>query len=189
MMRTVLSEIINAIGAAFFFFLFIVRMAQFFDGDRIALLLAAQSALAAFFLVMHRPVERMAHPMISMIAWTCALLPLAFNLKDANTLYSLPGLLLALWALLALRFSFSIAPEDRGVITRGPYRLIRHPMYLGEILSLLGLCLTTSNTWNWLVWLIFLQLIALRITAEEHVLSGYEPYKKSVHWRLIPFLW
>jgi len=188
-MLIIFSEIINAIGAAFFFFLFIVRMTQFFDGDRIAILLAAQSALAAFFLVMHRPVERSAHPMISIIAWVCALLPLALNLKGADLRYSLPGLLLALWALLALRFSFSIAPEDRGIITRGPYRLIRHPMYLGEIVSLLGLCISTMNTWNWLLWLVFVQLIALRITAEEHVLSGYDGYKKSVQWRLIPFIW
>jgi protein-S-isoprenylcysteine O-methyltransferase Ste14 len=186
---TVFSELLNASGAAFFFFLFIIRMVQFISGDYIAMLLAAQSALAAFFLVMHRPVERAAHPIISAIAWVCALLPLAFDLKNAQTLYSLPGLLLALWSLLALRFAFSIAPEDRGVISRGPYHFIRHPMYLGEILSLLGLCITTHSIWNWLVLVLFMRLITLRISAEERVLSGYDAYKKSVRWRLIPFLW
>jgi len=123
----------NALGAAFFVFLFIIRVMQFSGGDWISILLALQSALAAFLLVMHKPVERVSHPIMSAIAWLCALLPLAFKLEDANVLYSLPGLLLALWSLIVLGFSFSIAPEDRGIVARGPYRLVRHPMYLGEV--------------------------------------------------------
>lgn len=183
------SELLNTLGSVFFFFLFLIRIAQFLGGEKIALLLALQSALTAFFLVMRRKAERAAHPVISLVAWVSALLPLAFNLKGADTLYSIPGLLLALWALLALRFSFAIAPDDRGIVTRGPYRLIRHPMYLGEILSLLGLCIATLNAWNWLLWLVFLRLIALRITAEEYILPGYDGYRQSVRWRLMPFIW
>ena len=140
-----LSEITNIFGAAFFVFLFMVRVMQFSDGNIAVVLLAVQSALAAFLLVMHKPVERIGHPLISMIAWLCALLPLAFMVDGANVLYSLPGLLLALWSLIVLGFCFSIAPEDRGVVTRAPYSFIRHPMYLGESLSMLGLCIGTKN--------------------------------------------
>lgn len=184
-----LSELTNAIGAAFFIFLFIIRVMQFASGDPISILLAAQSALAAFFLVMHKPVERISHPLMTFIAWACAMLPLAFDMKHVNTLYSIPGLLLALWSLTVLGFSFSVAPEDRGIVARGPYRLVRHPMYLGEIISLLGLCMSTPNTWNWLALLVFTRLLLLRISAEERVLEGYDRYRKSVCWRLIPFLW
>jgi protein-S-isoprenylcysteine O-methyltransferase Ste14 len=184
-----LSELTNALGASFFVFLFIIRLMQFSGGHWISLLLALQSALAAFLLVMHKPVERVSHPLMTLIAWVCALLPLAFNLEGANILYSLPGLLLTIWALIALGFSFSIAPEDRGIVTRGPYRFVRHPMYLGEILSLLGLCLSAQNTWNWFALLLFIRLLALRISAEERVLENYERYGKSVRWKLIPFLW
>ena len=129
-----LSELTNATGAAFFVFLFIIRAVQAAGGNWIAILLALQSAVAAFLLVMHKPVERMSHPVMTLLSWLCALLPLTFNLAEADALYSLPGLLLALWALFALGFSFSIAPEDRGVVMRGPYRLVRHPMYLGELI-------------------------------------------------------
>ena len=181
-----LSEITNAIGAAFFVFLFIIRLMQFSDGDISAILLALQSALAAFLLVMHKPVERISHPLMSLIAWLCALLPLAFDVENANIRYSLPGLILALWSLITLGFSFSIAPEDRGIVERGPYRFVRHPMYLGEILSLLGLCIAANNVLNWFALLLFVRLVLIRISAEEHVLANYEWYRKSVRWRFIP---
>jgi protein-S-isoprenylcysteine O-methyltransferase Ste14 len=188
-MTTIFSELTNALGAAFFVFLFVIRMMQFSGGDMVAILLALQSALAAFLLVMHKPVERVSHPIMSTIAWLCTLLPLAFNLEDANVLYSLPGLLLAVWSLIVLGFSFSIAPEDRGIVMRGPYWWVRHPMYLGEILSLLGLCISAGNMWNWFGLLLFSRLIVLRISAEERVIASYERYRKSVRWRLVPFLW
>lgn len=100
-MIIVISEFINAIGAAFFVFLFIVRVMQFSAGDLIAIPLALQSALAAFLLVMHKPVERVSHPRMAVTAWLCALLPLAFRMENANYLYALPGLLLALWSLIS----------------------------------------------------------------------------------------
>jgi protein-S-isoprenylcysteine O-methyltransferase Ste14 len=184
-----LSELTNVLGAAFFVFLFIIRVMQFSNGELTTILLAMQSALAAFLLVMHKPVERISHPLMSLIAWLCALLPLAFNLKDATAIYSLPGLLLALWSLVALGFSFSIAPEDRGIVERGPYRFVRHPMYLGEILSLLGLCIAANNIWNWFALLLFVRLVLIRISAEERVLASYEWYRKSVRWRFIPGVW
>ena len=188
-MKIVFSEITNALGASFFVFLFIIRMMQFADGEVTAILLAIQSALAAFLLVMHKPVERIGHPLMSLIAWLCALLPLAFMVEGASVLYSLPGLLLALWSLTALGFPFSIAPEDRGIVERGPYRFVRHPMYLGEILSLLGLCISANNTWNWFALLLFVRLVMVRISAEERVLASYEWYRKSVRWRFIPGVW
>jgi protein-S-isoprenylcysteine O-methyltransferase Ste14 len=184
-----LSEITNIFGAAFFVFLFIIRVMQFSDGNIAVVLLAVQSALAAFLLVMHKPVERIGHPLMSMVSWLCALLPLAFDVEDTNIFYSLPGLLLALWSLTALGFSFSIAPEDRGVVTHAPYSFIRHPMYLGESLSLLGLCIAAENIWNWFALLLFVCLLVLRIFAEERVIANYERYGKSVRWRLIPFIW
>jgi len=188
-MNIVLSEFANAVGAAFFVFLFIIRMMQFSSGDLAALLLALQSALAAFFLVMHKPVQRISHPLMSLIAWLCSLLPLSFSVKGANIMYSLPGLLLALWSLIVLGFSFSIAAEDRGLIRHGPYRWVRHPMYLGEVLSLLGLCIAEKNMWNWFVLLLFVRLLMVRISAEERVIANYAEYRKSVRWRCIPGVW
>jgi len=179
----------NFLGAVFFVFLFIVRVMQFSSGNLVAILLALQSALAAFFLVMREPAKRISHPLTSAIAWGCALLPLAFNVEDANVMYSLPGLLLALWSLIALGFSFSIAPEDRVLVVRGPYRWIRHPMYAGELLSLLGLCLANPLAWNWLVLIVFAFAVFKRVAAEESLLGdNYRIYAAIVRWRFIPRL-
>jgi protein-S-isoprenylcysteine O-methyltransferase Ste14 len=188
-MNIFLSELTNALGAAFFVFLFVIRVMQFSGGNVVAFLLALQSALAAFLLVMHKPAWRVSHPIMSIVAWACALLPLTLDLQGANILYSIPGLLLAVWSLIVLGFSFSIAPEDRGVIKSGPYHFVRHPMYLGEILSLIGLCMTAKSIWNWLVLLMFMRLLLVRISAEEHVITGYVHYKDSVRWKLVPFIW
>jgi hypothetical protein len=184
-----LSELANILGAAFFTFLFLVRVMETFTGEWIALPLALQSGLAAFLLVMHRPAARSADPISSTAAWFCVLLPLAFDFEDANMLWSLPGLLLALWSLTALGFSFSITPEDRGIVTRGPYRHVRHPMYLGEFLSTFGLCISASNPWNWAALSIFVLLVLVRISAEECALTGYSRYREAVRWRLLPFIW
>ena len=116
----ILSELANIFGASFFIFLFLVRAAQYQDGDLVTPILALQSVLAAFFIVMHKPVEHISHPLNTLISWLCVLLPLAFDLKNVNTLYSLPGLILAVWSLVTLGFSFSIPPEDRGIVERGP---------------------------------------------------------------------
>lgn len=186
---TLLSELTNVFGSAFFVFLFMIRVMQFANGEVAAILLAIQSALAAFLLVFHKHTERISHPLMTLLAWLCALLPLTFFVEHANILYSLPGLLLALWSLTALGFSFSIAPEDRGIVERGPYRFVRHPMYLGEILSLLGLCIVGNHAWNWFALPLFVCLVVIRISAEERVLASYEWYRKSVRWRFIPGVW
>lgn len=49
------------------------------------------------------------------------------------------GVALALWGLIHLRGNFSIMVEGRALVTSGPYRWIRHPIYLGEIITLAGL--------------------------------------------------
>ena len=189
-MNIAISELINALGAAFFVFLFIVRVMQFSAGDLIAIPLALQSALAAFLLVMHKPVERVSHPRMAVTAWLCALLPLAFRMENANYLYALPGLLLALWSLIVLGFSFSIVPEDRGLVVHGPYRFIRHPMYAGEFLSCLGLCIASGIIWNWIVLDLFAILLILRMRAEERVIIGYAvKYASVVRWKLFPGVW
>jgi len=184
----ILSELTNATGAAFFVFLFILRAGQAAEGNWIAILLALQSAAAAFLLVMHKPVERMSHPVMTLLSWLCALLPLTFNLEDADALYSLPGLLLALWALFALGFSFSIAPEDRGVVMRGPYRLVRHPMYLGELLLRLALLASVDALFaeKAILLAVMADIQVARILREERIISGYTKYSRQVRWRLLP---
>ena len=85
--------------------------------------------------------------------------------------------------------------SERGqvVVDTGVYRHVRHPMYLGHLLFLLGLPLwLESSLGALLVPLVFAPLIA-RIVIEEKTLveslPGYAGYRERVPFRLIPFLW
>src|SRR4051812_10732690 len=97
-----------------------------------------------------------------------------------STALTFGGTLVALIGLLTLGRCFGIFPEARGLVTRGPYRLVRHPVYLGEFISGLGLLLPVLSVWTVAVYLVFVVLQVWRIFNEEHVLSAafpeYEQY-------------
>jgi protein-S-isoprenylcysteine O-methyltransferase Ste14 len=101
------------------------------------------------------------------------------------------GISLALYSLSYLGRRFSIVPEARGLVTSGPYRLARHPIYLGEIIAGFGLVLPTLFGPHVIVFAIFLGAQILRTHFEERVLRStypqYETYARHTR-RLIPFV-
>jgi protein-S-isoprenylcysteine O-methyltransferase Ste14 len=101
------------------------------------------------------------------------------------------GITWALYSLSYLGRRFSIVPEARGLVTSGPYRLARHPIYLGEIIAGLGLVLPTLFSPHAAVFAIFLGAQVLRTYFEERVLRStypqYEAYARHTR-RLIPFV-
>jgi protein-S-isoprenylcysteine O-methyltransferase Ste14 len=100
--------------------------------------------------------------------------------------------LLSLTSLLALGRSFGVRPALRNLVTKGPYRLVRHPLYLAYFLSDIG-----YNLQDWSVGMVLIMLVGwvsvlYRIRAEERVLSGdirWQSYVASVPYRLLPGLW
>jgi len=101
------------------------------------------------------------------------------------------GITWALYSLSYLGRRFSIVPEARGLVTSGPYRLTRHPIYLGEIIAGFGLVLPTLFSSHAVVFAIFLGAQLIRTYFEEGVLRStypqYEAYARHTH-RLIPFV-
>lgn len=183
----------NILGSFFFAFLLIVRLAQMTQTgiDLTSVLLAIQSGLAAFWLIFRRKSSNEGYRSVQLLAWLSAIIPLAMRTTN-NTRsgwLSLPGLLLMLWALWSLGSSFSVAPAARKLIMEGPYRYLRHPMYAGEIFSLLGFCIGSALTWNWIVLIIFALSIGYRISHEEKLLKRYSIYAHFVKWRLLPGVW
>lgn len=99
---------------------------------------------------------------------------------------------LALIVLNRLGRSFSVMSEARQLVTAGPYRLVRHPLYLTEEIAIVGIFLPY---WSWQAALLFLSHLALqllRLNNEERVLrrtfADYADYARRTA-RLIPGLW
>jgi protein-S-isoprenylcysteine O-methyltransferase Ste14 len=99
------------------------------------------------------------------------------------------GWVLAVVCLSTLGRSFGLVAANRGIVTRGPYRLVRHPIYSCYLLTQAGYLLENPTTRNCVVIFgtIFFQLV--RIRTEEQCLdqdAGYVAYRSRVRWRLIP---
>jgi len=82
------------------------------------------------------------------------------------------------WSVWSLRFlgkNLSVIAQARGVADRGPYRLVRHPLYTGEIVSALGLALAAGTAAAAVLWVALVGMQAYRALREEQVLLGALP--------------
>jgi len=99
---------------------------------------------------------------------------------------------LSLVSILSLNTMFGIRPALRGLVTRGPYTMVRHPMYLAYIIGDVGYNLQEWNSGTALLVAVGWASLLYRIHAEERVLSqhhGWPQYVASVRYRLLPGLW
>ena len=79
------------------------------------------------------------------------------------------------------------------VVSTGLYGLVRHPMYVGILVILVGTPLALDSYWGFLVLIPATFAFAFRILDEEKMLKeeldGYLGYTRDVHYRLMPFVW
>lgn len=102
------------------------------------------------------------------------------------------GTVLVVFSLLSLGKSFAVFPAIRGIRDRGPYRYLRHPAYLGELIMLAACCRARPTMATMAAVATAVPLLALRIIAEEKLLMShpaYECYARRVRWRLVPGVW
>ncbi|HXO67075.1 MAG TPA: isoprenylcysteine carboxylmethyltransferase family protein [Candidatus Dormibacteraeota bacterium] len=140
------------------------------------------SMYASFVLLAYRPVAELLHFQPELNHSPTALM--------LSNLLVVAGVGLSVCSLLYLRFNFSIMPEARQLITRGPYRIVRHPIYLGEILSGGGLVLALPHPFFLVLLVTFIAAQLFRTRIEEAILRkafpDYDGFARRTRYRLIP---
>ena len=102
------------------------------------------------------------------------------------------GLVICVASFMALGRSFGFAAADRGLVQRGPYSLVRHPIYASYFFLQIGYLLQSLSLRNTLVVFFICSCNIGRAVVEERLLvsSGpYNDYRLRVPWRLVPGLW
>ena len=83
--------------------------------------------------------------------------------------------------------------KDQPVVSTGLYGFVRHPMYVGALVMMVGMPLALASYWALLVMIPGVLVFAARITDEEKALrqdlDGYQEYTEKVHYRLVPGVW
>jgi protein-S-isoprenylcysteine O-methyltransferase Ste14 len=107
----------------------------------------------------------------------------------ATALLSAIGLTIVIAGKLSLGRSFGIVPANRGVVTRGPYEHVRHPIYAGYLITHFAFVLAHPLPLNLLILLIADSALVVRALLEERVLGSdaeYLLYCRRVSWHLVP---
>jgi protein-S-isoprenylcysteine O-methyltransferase Ste14 len=99
------------------------------------------------------------------------------------------GFLIQIAAKIVLWRSFGVVPAAREIKVLGPYRFVRHPMYVGYIIQHIGFLLAYPMFWNLAVYSGALVVQVARILREERILNGqplYREFSGQVRYRLLP---
>lgn len=102
------------------------------------------------------------------------------------------GLAICVTSFFALGRSFGFAAADRGLVRRGPYAIVRHPIYAAYYFLLIGYLLQSLSVQNALVVVFVCSCNVGRALVEERLLitsSEYDEYRSQVRWRLLPGVW
>lgn len=161
------------------------------------ILFLCSTSLVVLFTLLRRSTETVDRsPAARLITATAVAGPLLFRpggdglLSDQVTsVLSCVGLAVSIGGTLSLRRSFGLMPANRGVVRGGLYRVIRHPIYAGYLLSHVAFVLTFPTPWNLLVWAASDGAQLVRARYEERLLRcdpSYARYVAGVRWRLVP---
>ncbi len=105
-------------------------------------------------------------------------------LRESGAVLWLIGCVFGLWGVWALRYSFSIEPQARRLVVKGPYRFARHPIYAAYVLQYAGIFFMHDSRSLGIVLMIWMVLVWFRIGYEEttllQVFPEYRTYQQQV---------
>jgi protein-S-isoprenylcysteine O-methyltransferase Ste14 len=136
------------------------------------------------FVLTRQPARRRTREPVAYLACAAAIVPVTLQ---APTKFAAPEVVLAgevvavigcawmLVAALALGRCFGVLPEARGLVTHGPYQLVRHPLYLGEFAAMAGLLIASPSARNLAAGAVFVAAQFTRMRLEEGALEREFP--------------
>jgi protein-S-isoprenylcysteine O-methyltransferase Ste14 len=149
------------------------------------LLRAAVFAAFAALLIVRRPASKPARAPVALAGCVGALVSVAAiqlpaassgtQLVAAGDFVALVGGVVMVIAIVWLGRCFSVLPEVRGLVTAGPYRFVRHPLYLGELTACLGLIVANPSARNLTAGTVFACCQTVRMRLEEETLAQHYP--------------
>ncbi len=193
----------DLVGAAFYG-AFLYRFVRYYAASHrlIGILFAAQLAAAALVFLVRRRARTISHdPFDYVIALAATVVPLLVRPASYRWGWQLPigawmqavAIVLWAWSFAALGRSFGIVAADRGVKTAGPYRMVRHPLYLSYMVGEAGYLFQSFSLLNVTVVVVGMFLSVVRMLIEERYLAStserYRDYARRVRWHILPGLW
>jgi protein-S-isoprenylcysteine O-methyltransferase Ste14 len=109
--------------------------------------------------------------------------------EAVTVLFSACGLLVVIGGKLSLGRSFGLMPANRGIVCSGLYRVVRHPIYLGYLLTHAGFAAANPTPWNAIMLAGADVALMWRAVCEERTLQqdeAYCAYRRTVRWRVVP---
>jgi protein-S-isoprenylcysteine O-methyltransferase Ste14 len=187
-----------SIGGFFLLFAWQLGGDFFRTGRPTDLLLLICEGLVVVFTCFRRRAQAVDQRMIArVVTITSMLTPLLVRPIDGAGLISetvatsvgMIGLVIVIGGKISLGYSFGILPANRGVVDGGLYRIVRHPIYLGYLISHAPFLLAHPTVWNMLVFITGDVALVVRSVYEERTLlldPHYARYWKTVRWKLVP---
>jgi protein-S-isoprenylcysteine O-methyltransferase Ste14 len=102
---------------------------------------------------------------------------------------SVCGILVVIGGKLSLGRSFGLMPANRGIVSTGLYRLVRHPIYMGYLVTHTAFVAANPTIWNLAVLVVADIALMARAVCEERTLArdpAYREYQQVVRWRIVP---
>jgi protein-S-isoprenylcysteine O-methyltransferase Ste14 len=189
----------RAVIVALFTFMAVRLGTDFIETGRFTgLLLLASEALVVVLTLFRRSTGIVDRSVRARVLMTLSLLgpPLvvatagrALVSEAVTVMISVCGLVVVIGGKVSLGRSFGLMPANRGVVSTGLYRLVRHPIYMGYLISHVAFVLANPALWN-LIALVTADIALLaRAVCEERTLgldAAYREYRERVRWRVIP---